>query len=848
MVSQSRLPRPVLALLALFYAAATLLYATLWMAAVRRTPVLPEVELGFGNSHLAAERAEFVTNVMKNSPAEKAGLRAGDRILAVNGAPFEDADSMRREWSRHKPGDAVRLTVRRSGEPNPILLTGVFRRRLSAAAESGLTEHFAKEVRNSYPVPFVAVGLAVLFLRLEDPKVWLLALLFGAFASTQGFGGAMGGVPSILRPAVRAYHALSIGMLGPLFYWFFAVFPARSPLDRRWPWLKWTAAAAGLFLALPGLGAGELLVPAPVARLLGARLSARIPLWTVYTILILGLVSLGANFFGSPDREARRKIRVVFWGTAAGLVPRLIEIAAQNLAGFRSPAWLSTGITLVAFLIPLSFAYAVVKHRVLDIPVLLQRSARYLLVQRGFLVVLSLLSIGLTLLFAVSFTHYLRPAIAGSQPAGIALGAVFGTALLWGGSRVHRHVSGRIDRAFFRHAYDARVILEDLAEKTRTAMDRAELAGLLKRHLDDALKPRSLVVYLRDGDSRLVAASGGAPPELASIPAELPSAADGVPANSPLAPLHPDCLVPMLDRGGQVAGLLVLGPRLSEEPYSGEDRRLLATVASQAGTALENIRMAEEIAARMEAERRQAREMEIAREVQLRLLPQAPPRLRTLHCAARCIQARSVGGDCYDFLDLGPDRTGFVLADVSGKGVHAALLMANLQAHLRSQSSIAPDDPVRLLKEVNRLLWKSTAPQHFATLFFGIYDDNSRRLRYVNCGHNPPVWLHADGTADRLEATATVVGAFEPWECSARCVEIAAGDLVAIFSDGITEETREGEEFGDARLIEELRGYRGLPVDEIVTAIFGSVQRFGGGAQSDDLTLLVLGGKAIADP
>ena len=283
----------------------------------------------------------------------------------------------------------------------------------------------------------------------------------------------------------------------------------------------------------------------------------------------------------------------------------------------------------------------------------------------------------------------------------------------------------------------------------------------------------------------------------------------------------------------------MLGPRLSEEPYSGEDRRLLVSVASQTATALENIHLAEEIAGRIESDRRTAREMEIAREVQSRLLPQAPPRLKTLDCAACCIQARAVGGDYYDFLDLGPDRAGLVLADVSGKGVHAALLVANLEAYLRSQSSMAPLEPVAMLQKVNQMLYRSTAPQHFATLFFGIYDDLTRELLYVNCGHNPPVWLRQDGSVARLEPTATVIGAFDRWQASACRARLDPGDLLVVFSDGITEAPRGEEEFGERRLIDELLARNGSSVNAIMSGILGRVQEFSNGAQADDLTLLI---------
>ena len=536
--------------------------------------------------------------------------------------------------------------------------------------------------------------------------------------------------------------------------------------------------------------------PSPLCRDSSApRLPTGSTSASALAFLALGLVSLAANYFVASEPESRRKIRVIFWGTVAGLGPPLIRAGAEHYTGFRSPDWLEMILNALLLLVPASFAYAVFKQRVLDIPVLLRRSARYVLVQRGFLILLCFVSFGLTLLFAASLAH-LPLAIGMGHSASTALGAVFGTALLWGGSRVHTRVSGRIDRAFFRSAYDVRVILENLAETSRTATNREALAHLLLNQLNAALQPASLVVYLATDNDELGAAAGVAPPELQTIrcaspllvelarqgePWELPPAGlENDPATAVLAPLHSGCLVPILGREGRLVGLLALGPRLSEEPYSGEDKRLLASVASQAGMALENFRLAEDIAEKLEAERRTAREMEIAKEVQTRLLPQTAPDLKTLECAGRCLQAGRVGGDYYDFLELGRDQVGLVLADVSGKGVHAALLVANLQAHLRSLSRLTrgaagpmtPLDLVETLQQVNRVLWKSTAAQHYATLFSASTTTRTRRLTYVNCGHNPPMLLRADGSVDRLEATATVIGLFEKWECAAREIQM----------------------------------------------------------------------------
>ena len=489
-------------------------------------------------------------------------------------------------------------------------------------------------------------------------------------------------------------------------------------------------------------------------------------------------------------------------------------------------------------------------------------SARCLLVQRCFLFLLCFFSVGLTLAFATSIAH-LPMSFELDQSVNTALGALFGTALLWGGSRVHSHVSGRIDRAFFRSAYDVRVILEELAASSRTAVSREALAQLLFNELNEALRPERLVVYMAASDDTMEAVAGQVPYELSAVnvnspilaglarrgePWALPPAGlDLDPETAVLAPLHSGCLVPVLGREGRLVGLLALGPRLSEEPYSSEDMRLLASVASQAGMAIENFLLAENIAEKLESERRAAREMEIAKDVQTRLLPQTAPKLRTLDCAGRCVQARRVGGDYYDFLDLGRDQVGLALADVSGKGVHAALLMANLQANLRTLSGITRDagnrmsplDLATTLQQVNRIMWRSTAAQHYATLFFGLYDDTTRRLTYVNCGHNPPVLLRANGGVERLTPTATVIGLFEHWDCAAREIQLEAGDQLAIFSDGVTEAMRGEEEFGEPRLLEVLQGTSDLGVSAVVTGVFGAVQEFSAGDQSDDLTLVV---------
>jgi serine phosphatase RsbU (regulator of sigma subunit) len=245
-------------------------------------------------------------------------------------------------------------------------------------------------------------------------------------------------------------------------------------------------------------------------------------------------------------------------------------------------------------------------------------------------------------------------------------------------------------------------------------------------------------------------------------------------------------------------------------------------------------------AAKKEAERRAEQELQIAKQVQARLFPQCLPEIDTLDYAGACIQARQVGGDYYDFLDLGRGRFGLVIGDISGKGIAAALLMANLQANLRSQSAIALDEPERLLGSVNRLFHQNTAQSSYATLFFAEYDAASRNIRYSNCGHLPALVLRQDGEVHRLDSTCTVMGLFEKLDCPIEQFALNPGDTLALYTDGVTESpNNSGEDFGEHRLIEALRECRDLSPKCAIDAILGEVQRFSPTEQFDDVTVIV---------
>ena len=243
-------------------------------------------------------------------------------------------------------------------------------------------------------------------------------------------------------------------------------------------------------------------------------------------------------------------------------------------------------------------------------------------------------------------------------------------------------------------------------------------------------------------------------------------------------------------------------------------------------------------------------EVEDATRTQARLLPQCPPPARTLEYAGMCRPARGVGGDYYDFLALGEGTLGLAMADVSGKGMFAGLLMASLQARIQSIAPRHGRALDELVCEVNRLLHSSTDINRYATFFYGVYEDESRELTYVNAGHNPPVILRpAAGspegatsyTTSRLEPNGTVIGLLPEATYRQSIFQFRPGDLFCVFTDGVAEALNaDREEFGDARIESVMARCAALPAEELCRELVAELDRFmGGTTQRDDVTLIV---------
>jgi serine phosphatase RsbU (regulator of sigma subunit) len=259
------------------------------------------------------------------------------------------------------------------------------------------------------------------------------------------------------------------------------------------------------------------------------------------------------------------------------------------------------------------------------------------------------------------------------------------------------------------------------------------------------------------------------------------------------------------------------------------------------GTAIDRVRLSLEETAALAM----SGELKRAEETQAKLFPRLLPHLRPLEYDGLCQPCEAIGGDYYDFIDLGSGRLGVALADVSGKGISAALLMAGLQGRLQSYAPDFGDRLEEMVARLNQALCLTTEASRFVTFFYGVYDDASRRFRYVNAGHNPPLVLRSEGKrVVRLEQGGTVLGILPEAVYRSGEVEVGPGDILMLFTDGLTESFGPlGEEFGDQRLVDLAGRNGGSPLGLIAAAMRTAEEFRGGRAPHDDLTIVVARGR-----
>jgi sigma-B regulation protein RsbU (phosphoserine phosphatase) len=790
-------------------------------------------------------------------------FRPGDEVIALDGEPVTGHATIAAVNGRLRPGVTVLVTVKRTEGAQTKTLTIPLE--IGPESRPPILWTYVIGVLVALPVICLLVGFYIAFARPLDPLAWITMAMLASFGQLAAEGRFIPwSIWSPWRELLMIYQAV-LSNTWPLWMLLFALyFPQPFPFLRERRWVIYAIAFLPALFA--GLSIhGSLMQGNHLANLRWLYLLHR-ALAGPHIILSIGYVwafficlALKRRRLTSPD--ASRRLRVMSVGCGISLTPLIPFALAQ--AGFlpMMPPWLAVPALLMLLFFPLTIAYVIVVQRAMDVRMVVRSGLQYALASTGIKVLRVLLVTGVALLTI----HLVQQSE--HRAEGIAIFATGAVAVILL-SRLARWVGRWIDRRFFREAYNAERILTDLSSSVAGIRDTKRLMETVSHRIADSLHVRRVAFMLDQGGlfqpAYALGFNGVAPAVQLSEqestirtlkrvngPSKVyfddpQSWVHGTSEveQSTLQALETQVLLPVsLD--AKMLGIISLGSKRSELPYSRADLQLLGAVAAQTGLALENARLTESIRREIAQRERLDRELEIARDVQQRLFPQKLPFVKGLDFAGYCRPAQGVGGDYYDFIHLATGSLGIAVGDVSGKGIAAALMMASLQASLRGQTIKPCDTLSEMIHHINGLVYEASAANRYATFFYAQYDPVTRKLRYVNAGHNPPMLRRKKGDDYeflRLEEGGTVIGVFPDFPYKETEIELQSGDVLVAFTDGISEAMNHAEEeFDEERLMEAIRNCPAGSAATISSYILERVDAFTAGAdQHDDMTIVIV--------
>jgi len=773
-----------------------------------------------------------------------AALQPGDEFVSINGITLKaDADIL--NFNRRVPsGTHYMMVIRRQGQPLELPLV---------TAAYPITRWLPPIADVLVQLLFLLTGLIVFLLKPGDWQAWLLAIMLCTFTGLINNG--LPPMPTALLAIVAIARIVGILFL-PFFFHFFLIFPERSPLLKRFPRLeRWLYLP--FLIILPWFSLTRLIVILNnhenldvIIRNLGIlkhRWMGLMALSVAIGYLAAGLWALLLGY-RAADVKARRKLTVILAGSGAGAVNLLLLVIWESFFQSKFPnarGWLDSGLKFTLPLIPLSFAYAIFRHKVIPVSLILRRGVRYLLVSRGSLVLHLATAAILMFLLMEMFFQFMPPM---SRRAVGVISTVVGV-LLWNlNYMLHRRVlAPAIDRHFFRQSYDAQQIMSGLTQSLRSVTSLPDLLELVATRIQSALQTENVTIFLRSRTaddfqaaySRNYQTAGN--DNVAEQDWHITSDAeilhrltdDGEPLDvdatvevqqdrdwRALREMNAALLLPLTTKE-EVIGLIVLGPRLGDLPFSRADKHLLMSVAGPTTFAIENARLVErmiEEARRreeIEAENEQrAKEMEEARQLQLSMLPRQVPQLPNLEIAAYMKTAAQVGGDYYDFhLSDSGDLT-VVVGDATGHGLKAGTVVTatkSLFNHLAETPGITDifQHSSRALKRMNmRSLYMAMT----------MVKIHQHRMNVSSAGM-PPVLIYraAEKRVEEILIKGIPLGSLSGYNYREQEVNLSCGDVVVLMSDGLPERfNRQNEMLDYERVMEVVIRSAGLSPREII--------------------------------
>jgi len=689
---------------------------------------------------------------------------------------------------------------------------------------------------------FLALAFLAFFRRSESAAVRILMLYCFAMAAAV-VRTYMPMFPVMAKFQIPHLNVLQM-FLGTFTFFFSAfwlhlnlVFPRKVGLMRKRQWLGYAVCYVPQVLLI--------ILSFIFRNSLGIRIAQ---LSVIATQVIAGFVILRHNFVTAPSPLEKRQTKLVLWGSG---IPLLVYVVySLELWGFRLVEMPLTSRLLiydVVFLMilasPLSFAYAMRRYRLMEVEARLKRGTRFAIVT------VFLLAVFVLLVYFISGI-LLRSLHVESRATTVLVTLV----LALGFIPAHRYMRHQIEMWLYPERTKLRRMLSQFLANIAAMPDRDTLWSELEDNLRQGLGIASVIPVLRNGDGQSFRATNGQDVPLepdGALIKEMETTSTSLICNECLATdkmtltdaerkwieeNRAAMLLPMVVQS-RLIGFLGITFDKEHEDLEAEDLGILTSLASQVALQSENLRLVEENFDK----RRLEEQLANARQVQQRFLPSKLPETPGLKVAARFLSSYEVAGDYYDVIPLSGGRTLFAVGDVSGKGAGAAMIMANVQASLRSMSKVNVT-MLDLVSGINALICENTDPDQYVTFFAASFDPKTSRLTYINAGHNPPRVIRANGEIKELWVGGTVLGFLPDTAYQEGTIDLAPGDSMTAFTDGVSEAMNErDEEFGERRIVEIVQRTRGETPETILQTIENEVAAFRGERRlEDDFTLLIV--------